>query len=127
MALSPQTSLPKQCGSWKDLKAAYRLVNNPKVTPEGIQSTHRAATYAACRNHPVILCVQDGTTLSFSGRTKIKGLGKLKRGTGQGLMQHSTLAVTTDGELLGMLDQYWFRRIDKKKGEKRRQQRQRWR
>jgi hypothetical protein len=127
MALSPQSSLPKQCGSWKDLKAAYRLVNNPNVTPDGIQSTHRAATYEACGEHPVILCVQDGTTLSFSGRTKIKGLGKLKRGTGQGLMQHSTLAVTTDGRLLGVLDQYWFRRIDKKEGETRTQRRQRWR
>ncbi len=127
MALSPQSSLPKQCGSWKDLKAAYRLINNPKVTPDGIQSTHRTATYQACGKHPVILCVQDGSTLSFSGRTKTKGLGKLKRGTGQGLMQHSTLAVTPGGELLGVLDQYWFRRIDKKEGETRRQQRQRWR
>ena len=127
MALSPQSSLPKQCGSWKDLKAAYRLFNNPNVTPDGIQSTHRTATYEACKNHPVVLCVQDGTTLSFSGRTKIRGLGKLKRGTGHGLMQHSTLAVTTGGEVLGVLDQYWFRRIDKKKGETRRQQRQRWR
>lgn len=127
MALSPQSSLPKQCGSWKDLKAAYRLINNPNVTPDDIQSTHRTATYQACAKHPVILCVQDGSTLSFSGRTKIKGLGKLKRGTGQGLMQHSTLAVTPGGELLGILDQYWFRRIDKKEGETRRQQRQRWR
>lgn len=127
MALSPQSSLPKQCGSWKDLKAAYRLINNSKVTPHDIQSTHRTATYQACGKHPVILCVQDGSTLSFSGRTKIKGLGKLKRGTGQGLMQHSTLAVTPGGELLGILDQYWFRRIDKKEGETRRQQRQRWR
>lgn len=127
MALSPQSSLPKQCGSWKDLKAAYRLINNPNVTPDDIQSTHRAATYQVCGQHPVILCVQDGSTLSFSGRTKIKGLGKLKRGTGQGLMQHGTLAVTPGGELLGILDQYWFRRIDKKEGETRRQQRQRWR
>lgn len=42
-------------------------------------------------------------------------------------MQHSTLVVTTEGELLGVLDQQWFRRVDKKKGETRSQSRQRWR
>ncbi len=127
MALSPQSSLPKQCGEWKDLKAAYRLLSNSQVTPDGIQGTHRSATYESCRSHPVILCVQDGSSLSFCGRTKTKGLGKLKRGTGQGLIQHSTLAVTPAGELLGVLDQTWFRRVDKEVGETRKEGRQRWR
>jgi hypothetical protein len=127
MALSPQSSLPKQCGSWKDLKAAYRFLSNPSVTPDGIQSTHRSVTRAACLKHSVVLAVQDGSCLSFCNRTKTKGLGKLKRGTGQGLMQHSTLAVTTGGELLGILDQIWYRRVDKVAGETRKESRQRWR
>src|SRR5512135_2531013 len=41
MAEAPDRSLPDRHESWGDIKAAYRFLNNPKVTPEGIQSAHR--------------------------------------------------------------------------------------
>jgi hypothetical protein len=127
MAAAPQTSLPKQCGSWKDLKAAYRLLNNPAVDADAIQGVHRELTRDACAKHAVILGVEDDTYLSFNRRTNTKGLGKLATGMGQGLVQHSTLAVTPTGELVGLLDQFWFRRVDAPEAETRSERNNRWR
>ena len=127
MAAAPQTSLPKQCGSWKDLKAAYRLLNNPAIDADAIQGVHRELARDACTKHAVVLSVQDDTYLSFNRRSNTKGLGKLATGLGQGLVQHSTLAVTPAGELLGLLDQFWFRRVDAPKEETRSERNARWR
>jgi hypothetical protein len=57
MAASPDSSLPDQHESWGDVKAAYRFLNNPKATPEGIQSTHRQQVRLLCASHPVVLAV----------------------------------------------------------------------
>lgn len=127
MAAAPQTSLPQQCGSWSDLKAAYRLLNNPAVDPDAIQDVHRKLTREACAKHAVVLCVQDDTYLSFNSRTHTKGLGKLATGKGRGLVQHGTLAVTPAGKLLGLLDEFWFRRIDAPEQETRGERNARWR
>lgn len=121
MASSPDSSLPDQCESWGDLKAAYRLLNNPKVTPEGIQSTHRQQVRLLCASHPVVLAVEDGSELDYSGHRSVSGLGFVGDGNGRGLLQHSTLAVTTDGQLLGILHQIWWRRTRTPEGETRRQ------
>ncbi len=75
----------------------------------------------------MVLCVQDDTPLAFNRRTKVKGLGKLANGQGQGIMQHTTLAVAPDGRLLGVLDQFWFNRVDAPQSETRQQRQARWR
>jgi hypothetical protein len=127
MAVAPQTSLPKQCGSWADLKAAYRLLSNEAIDPQAIQQPHRQVTRQTCAAHPVLLCVQDDTQLTFNGRSEIKGLSPLGQGRGQGLMQHTTLAVLPEGGLLGVLDQFWFERLDVPEGQTRRERHARWR
>jgi hypothetical protein len=126
MAKSPDRSLPKQCAGWGDLKAAYRLLSNERVDPQAIQQPHRQQTLAECENRGTILCVQDDSVLSFNNRTKVKGLGRIND-QGRGLVQHSTLAVTPTGELLGLLDEFWFLRVEAEPGETRRERDARWR
>lgn len=121
MAGAPDHSLPNQHGAWSDLKAAYRFLNNPKVTPEGIQQVHRLKVRAACASHAKILAVQDGSELDYTTHRAVEGLGFVGGGLGQGLLQHSTLAVTTERELLGVLHQIWWKRERTAKGETRRQ------
>ena len=82
MAAAPGSSLPHQCGSWADLKAAYRLLSNEDVDPQAIQHPHRRLTFGVCAEHPLVLCVQDDTQLAFSTRINISGLGKLGNGLG---------------------------------------------
>lgn len=121
MAAAPDHSLPDQHEDWADLKAAYRFLNNPKVTPEGIQRTHRMEVRTTCAGHARILAVQDGSELDYTAHRSVEGLGFVGGGLGRGLLQHSTLAVTTDGSLLGVLHQIWWKRQRTPAGETRRQ------
>ena len=125
MATAPNQSLPERHENWADLKAAYRFLNNPKVTPEGIQQTHRAQVRAACVEHARILAVEDGSELDYTAHRSVQGLGFVGGGIGRGLLQHSTLAVTTDGRLLGVLHQIWWKRQRTAEGETRRQRQSR--
>jgi hypothetical protein len=127
MAAAPQASLPKQCGSWGDLKAAYRLLSNEAVDPQAIQGPHHRQTRQSCVGHAVVLCVQDDTDLDFTQRTKTRGLGMVGNTRARGLMQHTTLAVLPEGGLLGILDQRWFTRVPMPEGETRRERQARWR
>ena len=126
MARAPDSSLPKQCDDWGDLKAAYRLLSNENVDAQAIQTPHRQRTLSVCARHEIVLCVQDDSTLSFNSRTKVKGLGRLND-KGQGMIQHSTLAVTPAGKLLGVLDQFWFLRVEADAEETRKERNERWR
>lgn len=127
MAAAPEQSLPDRHENWADLKAAYRFLNNPKVTPAELQRTHREQVRAECAGHARILAIQDGSELDFSSHRSVKGLGFIGNGGGQGLLQHSSLAATTDGQLLGVLHQIWWKRVKTPEGETRRQRQARYR
>lgn len=120
MAENAGGSLPKQMGAWRDFKAAYRFLNNDRVTPEQIGQAHRQATFEACGRQRVVLCVQDDTEIHGA---RVAGGG----GGEEGEVLHTTLGVTPVGELLGILDQRWFRHIRPVKGETQKQRAARWR
>jgi hypothetical protein len=120
MAESAGESLPKQMGAWSDLKGAYRLLNNDRVKPEQIGQGHRQLTMEALAARPVVLCVQDDTEIHG-----VKEGGK--RGGQGGEVLHSTLAVIPTGELVGILDQHWFRHVEPVQGETQKQRAGRWR
>lgn len=131
MTDSPGGSLPKQCGSWADLKAAYRLLSHDGVTPDAIQADHRAQTLAACGQQPVTLCVQDTTELDLTSKASMRGRGDLGGGSTRGLLQHTALGVVPadddeplDGgsaRLLGVLHQQWATRTKRPAGQTLRQ------
>lgn len=126
MAAKPGESLPHQAGNWADLIGAYRLFNNPAVEPAAIQQTHWQITHQACAGHSVVLCVQDTSELDYTGYRAKKGLGKIGRQNGQGLLQHSVLAVLPNGRLLGLLHQRCQVRVSVPKNEKRKERAARW-
>jgi len=67
------------------------------------------------------LGIQDTTELDFTRRRTVEGLGPIGNGGGRGLLQHSTLAVTPKGDLVGVLHQIWRTRVPVAEGETRRQ------
>ena len=125
MAAAPNQSLPTQCADWPDLKAAYRFLNHPDVTPERIQGTHRQQTRQLCQKHKLILAIEDCTELDFTSHPATEGLGPIGDGHGRGILQHSTLAATPDGHVLGVLHQIFRNRVPAKEGETRRERRER--
>ena len=77
-----------------------------------ILATHAKRTVERAKNYSTILAIQDTSYISYTGHTKTTGLCKLTSRMGtyskiewNGLIMHTTLAVTTDGLPLGMLDQ----------------------
>lgn len=128
MAAQPGQSLPKQADFAHELKAAYRLLSNGRIDPAAIGDPHRQLTRQRASPLPVVLAVQDTTELDFTRRTKVKGLGAIGNGRGRGLLQHATLAVNpAGGQVIGLLDQHWHRRVEHSDQETRRQRQSRWR
>jgi len=98
-------------GSAAKTKAAYRFFNNGNVDMQTLLRPHIESTIERLRSHPVILAVQDTTTLSYTGHPP-KGVGPINtsQNTAVGLMLHDTMAFTPEGTPLGLLNvQCWAR------------------
>jgi hypothetical protein len=112
LARLPSESLPEQQGNWGELKAAYRLLNEGDVTHEKLSEGHwhKSLEAAKCQAG-VVLFIQDGSELNYSGHKATIGLGHIGNGKSQGFELHSCLAVTAKTEtLLGMVgQQVWIR------------------
>jgi len=98
-------------GNAASIKGYYRMIDHPDdsaVTMDAILAPHQQRTFQRMMSQKVVLCIQDGSDLNFSGLAECEGLGVI--GTNQtgaesaGLHLHSMLAVTTDGLPLGILD-----------------------
>jgi len=116
MAENPQASLPEQAGSWAATQAAYRFLDNDRVTPQAIQAAAIEVTRRACGG-PVTLMLHDLTPLD-----PVRPLSPTV------LLQHTTLAVdgAPGGPLHGVMYQRAFDRPIQPQGESRRQRRGRW-
>jgi hypothetical protein len=71
LAKSPASPINEACGTWASTQAAYRLFNNPKVSPARILKPHweaTAARMAGCGGP--VLALQD--TVFFSGLLAIE-------------------------------------------------------
>jgi Transposase DNA-binding/Transposase Tn5 dimerisation domain len=109
-------TLPLACGDWAATKAAYRFLDNDRVSEAEILAGHFNATQArfAAVDEP-ILVLHDTTEFSFT-RSDTEAIGKThkvasghkdKSGrqrmhTVRGILMHSSLALTTDGLPLGL-------------------------
>ena len=114
LTLHPRASIPKAAGNWADAKAAYRLLNEPDVTPDALQGPHRRVVAARCAALPVVLCLQDASDLDYTFRNGTAGLGKIGDGKGRGLIQHTALAVDpAHGRAIGLLHQSWHKRVER--------------
>jgi hypothetical protein len=62
----PGKSIPGNCQSWAETKAAYRFFDNKKVTSEKILPPHIDSSLVRIQGQPVILLVQDTTVLNYT-------------------------------------------------------------
>jgi hypothetical protein len=98
-------------GSKAKTKAAYRFFSNPNVNMKTLLRPHIESTIERLRLQPVILAVQDTTTLNYTGHAP-EGAGPIQTSqtTAVGLVLHDTMAFTPEGTPLGLLDvQCWAR------------------
>jgi hypothetical protein len=98
-------------GSAAKTKAAYRFFENSNVDMQTLLRPHIESTLDRLRAHPVILAVQDSTTLTYTAHPP-EGAGPINtsQNSAVGLMVHDTMAFTPDGTPLGLLNvQCWGR------------------
>ena len=111
LAAKPLDSIPQACGKFSQAKALYAFLSNQRFGVADLLRPIVAATVATCRRLPVVLAIQDTTSLNFSTLRHTTGLGPVNDSIhARGLHLHSTLAVRADGVPLGLLHQtYWSR------------------
>ena len=115
----PPSSIPKATGSWSEAKAAYRLLNNPKVTPEKVLAPHLESVRSRVEGHRVVLAVQDTTDLNFTSHPATKGLGTIGSSPKlRGMHVHTTVAVTPERVPLGLIQQQTWIRPESEFGKK---------
>jgi hypothetical protein len=97
-------------GNWPAVKGYYRMIDHADdsaMTMEAILAPHRERTVQRMKAQPLVLCIQDGSELNFTGLAECEGLGPLgtnQTGAGsRGLHLHSMLAVTSEGLPLGVV------------------------
>jgi hypothetical protein len=93
LAQSPTGRLPQAFPEWKDLKAAYRLVDHIEFGPADIQQPHWQRTLGVCRQPGEYLLIEDTTELDYSSHRRAQQLGFIGNERGRGILLHSTLAV----------------------------------
>jgi hypothetical protein len=96
LGANPHGRLPESMDPWCELKAAYRLLENPGITHEAILAPHLARVREECRQPGDYLFVEDTTELDFSSHPAAEDLGPIGDGRGRGLFAHSTLAMRMD-------------------------------
>lgn len=108
----PRAQIPQACGSRAKAKAAYRFFDHACTSMDAILQSHYEASSARIAAHPVVLAVQDTTSLNYNTQPAIENLGPIgsRADTWLGLMVHDTLAFTPAGVPLGLVDvQVWAR------------------
>lgn len=134
MAEHPGWRIPQLFSRRSACKAAYEFFDREEASPDRLQAGHRDSTLRACREPGVVLLVEDTSTMSFTGRSAIAGLGPVgdeTTETQQGFLLHSVLALRWHRpaglasswagreavELVGLADQqYRVRRAGTRRG-----------
>jgi len=109
----PSDAIPQAAGSWGQTKGISRFLANPRVRPAALQQGLTSDTARQCLEQPTVLVVQDTTSLHLTGCHVLPELGPIGSGNlAQGVLLHSTLALTEQGAVLGVLGlQIWARPV----------------
>lgn len=117
MAERPEGSIPKQMSEWKDIKACYSFLRNPRVSHKGIQTPHRKKVKEIIsKKEKITLHIQDTSELDYSGLEKTKNLGYIGNHKNKGLMFHSCIAVEPhelNPKIIGLANQQVWARKEK--------------
>ena len=70
----PTISIPAACNGWDETKAAYRLLDNGRVTLEKLLEPHRECTLARVAGEKTVLCIEDTSELDYTKKGRYRRL-----------------------------------------------------
>ena len=110
-AARPTASIPAACGGFAEMAAAYRFVDNPRVTPTEILAPHRERTLERIGAQQRVFLVQDTTEIDLTRpEVPVRGAGPLDDGPRQGAFLHPLHAFDPDGTPLGTVHAHFCTR-----------------
>ena len=109
LSVNTRASVNSSFETWSETQAAYRLFDNPRVTPEAVLQPHAEASLRRIAETPAALIVQDTTELDYSKHPP-KDARCLTKPDRLGLYLHTQLAVTPEGVPLGVVGSETFAR-----------------
>ncbi len=77
LASQPSTSVPQASGNLAAASATYDFWNSPYFHPSDIIAAQAKSTVERIKEHPIVLAVQDTTSLDFTTQKAKKGMGYL--------------------------------------------------
>lgn len=93
-----------------ELVGACRFCDNNKVTPQKILSPHYEKTKQRIQEQKTVLLPNDTSSIDYSDKKTVDGLGILESSFTHGLLIHPLLAITPERICLGMVDvKMWAR------------------
>ena len=98
LSQQPEGSFGQACPTPADRQGAYRFFSNEAVAPEQILQAHFESSWGRMAGQPLVLVVQDTTSLDYSAHRNTQGLGPVTS-AGQDLLVHSALALTYQARL----------------------------
>lgn len=99
LAARPSDSIPQAGETWAQSKGIYRMIENDRVSAEQLLQPVYEATAKRCAGEPVILAVQDTTSLNYTSLRQTEGLGPIDSGQDREGDIHEVLqAVVEAGE-----------------------------
>jgi hypothetical protein len=106
----PGQSIPQRNKSVYDIKATYNFFSNDDIPLEKIQKAiHAYGATGVPAQQNCVLIPHDTSSISYND-LNVEGLGYLDHGAGNGIMLHSSMAVSTEGIPLSLLyQQLWAR------------------
>lgn len=108
---SPSLSIPSATEGRAEMEAAYRLFDNPKVTPEKILKPHIRATHQRIAERDYVLLVQDTSELDVTRPSQqVQGAGPMDHDSRRGAFFHPLMAFDGDGIPLGLAWQKIWKR-----------------
>lgn len=111
-AQRPSGKVSKVFRNAAERQGAYDLLEHERVDPEAITRALAQSTARACAKEERVLVAVDGSSLTFTDGQQKKGLGRIgsfKAGA-SGLKVMNALAMTTEGEPIGVAEQSWWTR-----------------
>ncbi|MBC3379568.1 IS4 family transposase [Serratia fonticola] len=108
-------SIVKSSQSTAEVEGAYRLIRNPNVSPEAIAEAGFNSTAKAAQSYPLLLALEDTTSINFSHTTAHDEFGNTTTSKNtHGLLAHSVLLYAPDtAHFLGLIDQQrWTRKAN---------------
>lgn len=117
----PEGSLPQKMGNAAALEGLYRLLEAPEVRHEKVLAPHGQHTRERMRQQKVVLLVHDTTELDYSHIAALQSqLGQIVSGRGRwGYLCHNSLALSPEGQVLGLAHQILHPRRRVPQGERR--------